>query len=170
MATYQATAGQKLFYAAAYSMATPTEIPGITNTPDKGGEPDTVDVSIISEKFKRKLIGQQSSDVMTYEFVPDFTASTGSVAVVSALLAAGEKWFYEEYVEGTTSGTAHVLGAGILYKGVAKSASMAGQSGGDAQSASFYVQLVGSSIYVSSGGSSPTYTDLFTGATVTTPA
>ena len=75
MATYQATCGQKLFYAAAYSMASKVEIPGITSTPDKGGEPDTVDVSIISEKFKRKLIGQQDQDVMTYEYVPDFQAA-----------------------------------------------------------------------------------------------
>lgn len=170
MATYQATCGQKLFYAAAYSMASKVEIPGITSTPDKGGEPDTVDVSIISEKFKRKLIGQQDQDVMTYEYVPDFTPSTGSVAKVAGLLAAGEQWFYEEYVEGTMSGTEHVLGAGVLYKGIAKSASMAGQSGGEAQSASFYVQLTGESIYIASGGATQTYKDLFSGAAVTTPA
>lgn len=170
MATYQATAGQKLFYAAAYSMASATEIPGITSTADKGGEPDTVDVSIISEKFKRTLIGQQSQDVLSYEYVPDFTASTGSVAVVAALLAAGEQWFYEEYVEGTDSSGTHTMGAGVLFKGMAKSASMNGQSGGDAQSAAFYVQLTGESIYVCSGGSTPTYTDLFSGKSVTTPA
>ena len=169
MATYQATAGQKLWYAAASSMASKVEIPGITNTPEKGGEPDTVDVSIISEKFKRKLIGQQEQDIMTYEYVPDFTATTGSVAIVGNLLAAGEQWFYEEYVEGTDSGTNHTLGAGILYKGVAKSASMGGQSGGEAQTASFYVQMTGNSIYVASGGSTMTYKDLFSGAAVTTP-
>lgn len=170
MAKYQATAGQKLFYASAYSMASMTEIPGVTNTPDKGGEPDTVEVSIISEKFKRTLVGQQSQDVLDYEYVPDFTASTGSVDVVAACIAAGEQWFYEEYVEGTVSGTQHILGAGILYKGVAKSASMGGQTGNDAQSAHFYVQLTGDSVYIASGGSSMTYKDLFTGATVTTPA
>ena len=93
MATYQATCGQRLYYAANYNMASKVEIPSITNTPDKGSEPDTVDVSIISEKFKRKLIGQQDQDIMTYEYVPDFTASTGSVAKVGTLLAAGEQWF-----------------------------------------------------------------------------
>ena len=93
MATYQATAGQKLYYATASTMASKIELVGITSTPDKGGEPDTVDLSIISEKFKRALTGQQSMDVMTYEYAPDFTASTGSVALVSALLAAGDVWF-----------------------------------------------------------------------------
>jgi len=170
MAKYQATAGQKLFHAAAYSMSSATEIPGIISTPDKGGEPDTVELSIISEKFKRTLVGQQSQDVLDYEYAPDFTATTGSVAKVAAVIAAGEQWFYEEYVEGTISGTAHVLGAGILYKGIAKSASMAGQAGNNSQSAHFYVQLTGDSIYVSSGGATPSYTDLFTGAAVTTPA
>ena len=170
MATYQATCGQRLYYAANYNMASKVEVPGITNTPDKGGDPDTVDVSIISEKFKRKLIGQQDQDIMTYEYVPDFTPSTGSMAKVGTLLAAGEQWFYEEYVEGTASGTDHVLGAGILYKGIAKSASIGGQAGGDAQKANFYVQLTGDSIYVASGGTTMTYKDLFSGAAVTTPA
>lgn len=170
MAAYQATAGQRLYYASAYSMASKTEIPGILSTPDKGGEPDTVELSIISEKFKRTLVGQQSQDVMAYEYAPDFTPSTGSVAVVSSLLAAGESWFYEEYVEGTTSGTEHVLGAGILYKGIAKSASLGGQTGNESQSANFYVQLTGESIYVASGGATMTYKDLFSGAAVTTPA
>lgn len=170
MATYQATAGQKLFYASAYSMASATEIPGIISTPDKGGEPDTVELSIISEKFKRTLVGQQGQDTLDYEYAPDFTPTTGSVAKVGALLAAGESWFYEEYVEGTTSGTAHVLGAGILYKGIAKSASVGGQTGNDSQSAHFYVQLTGDSIYIASGGATMTYKDLFSGAAVTTPA
>lgn len=169
-AKYQATAGQKLFYASAYSMASATELVGITSTPDKGGEPDTVEVSIISEKFKRTLIGQQSQDVLSYEYVPDFTPSTGSVALVAGCVAAGESWFYEEYVEGTTSGTTHVLGAGILYKGIAKSASMGGQTGNDSQKANFYVQLTGDSIYIASGGTTMTYTDLFTGASVATPS
>ena len=170
MAKYQATAGQKLFYASAYSMTSATEIPGITSTPDKGGEPDTVEVSIISEKFKRTLVGQQSQDVLSYEYAPDFTPSTGSVDVVGGVIAAGEGWFYEEYVEGTVSGTEHILGAGILYKGIAKSASMGGQTGNDSQKANFYVQLTGDSIYVASGGSTMTYKDLFSGAAVTTPA
>lgn len=163
MATYQATAGQKLCYATASTMASKIELVGITSTPDKGGEPDTVDLSIISEKFKRALTGQQSMDVMTYEYAPDFTPSSGSVALVSALLAAGEVWFYEEYVEGSGDN----LGAGILYKGIAKSASMSGQQGNNAQTAAFYTQLTGDSIYVSSGGESPTYTDLFTGKSAT---
>lgn len=170
MATYQATAGQKLFYASAYSMASKTEIPGVTSTPDKGGEPDSVDLSIISEKFKRTLVGQQSQDILSYEYAPDFTPSTGSVAIVAGALAAGESWFYEEYVEGTTSGTDHILGAGILYKGIPKSASMGGQTGNDAQKANFYVQLTGDSIYVASGGATMTYKDLFSGAAVTTPS
>lgn len=170
MATYQATAGQKLYYASAYSMSSKTEIPGVTSTPDKGGEPDSVDLSIISEKFKRTLVGQQSQDILSYEYAPDFTPSTGSVAIVAGLLAAGESWFYEEYVEGTTSGTDHILGAGILYKGIAKSASVGGQTGNDSQKANFYVQLTGDSIYVASGGATMTYKDLFSGAAVTTPA
>lgn len=170
MATYQATAGQKVFYATASTMASKIELVGLTSTPDKGSEPDTVDLSIISEKFKRALTGQQSMDTMTYEYAPDFTASTGSVDVISTFLAAGEVWIYEEYVEGTTSGTNHTLGAGILYKGKAKSASIGGQSGGDAQSASVYVQLTGDSIYIASGGTTMTYKDLFSGAAVTTPA
>lgn len=170
MANYQATAGQKLFYASAYSMSSATEIPGIISTPDKGGEPDTVELSIISEKFKRTLVGQQGQDTLDYEYAPDFTPTTGSVAKVAALLAAGESWFYEEYVEGTTSGTQHILGAGILYKGIAKSASMGGQTGNDSQSAHFYVQLTGDSIYLATGGQTSTYKDLFSGAAVTTPA
>ena len=170
MGKYQATAGQKLFYASESTMATPTELVGITSTPDKGGEPDTVEVSIISEKFKRTLIGQQSQNMLTYEYVPDFTPSTGSVALVAACINAGESWFYEEYVEGTMSGTTHILGAGILYKGIAKSASMGGQTGNDAQKASFYVQLTGDSIYIASGGQTMTYKDLFSGATVSTPS
>lgn len=165
MATYQATAGQKLYYATAYSMESKIEIVGITATPDKGGEPDSVDLSIISEKFKRSLAGQQSMETMTYEFAPDFSAD-GSVSVVNALLAKDDVWFYEEYVEGDGNN----LGAGILYKGRAKSASFGGQQGNNAQTASFYVQLTGDSIYVASGGSSMTYTDLFSGATVATPA
>lgn len=164
MATYQATAGQKLYYATAYSMASKIELTGITSTPDKGGEPESVDLSIISEKFKRSLTGQQSMETMTYEFAPDFSDG-GSVSAVNALLAAGEVWFYEEYVVGGTD-----LGAGILYKGKAKSASFGGQQGSNAQTASLYVQLTGESIYVASGGSSMTYTDLFSGTTVATPA
>lgn len=168
MATYQATAGQKVFYSTASTMANPIELVGLTSTPDKGGEPDTVDLSIISEKFKRSLTGQQSMDTMTYEFAPDFTATNGSMDVIAGFLAAGEVWIYEEYVEGTDSNDSHTLGAGIIYKGKAKSSSIAGQSGGDAQSGSVYVQMVGDSIYVASGGASPTYKDLFSGATVTT--
>lgn len=169
MATYQATAGQKLFYAADYNMSSATELVGVTSTPDKGGEPDTVEVSIISEKFKRSLVGQQSQNLMSYEYVPDFTPSTGSVDVVAACIAAGEQWFYEEYVEGTVSGTEHVLGAGILYKGRAKSASVGGQTGNNSQKANFYVEMTGDSIYLASGGSTMTYKDLFSGATVSTP-
>jgi hypothetical protein len=169
MATYQATAGQKVFYSTAYAMSSPTELVGLTSTPDKGGEPDTVDLSIISEKFTRQLAGQQSMDIMTYEYAPDFTATTGSIDVIAGFLAAGEVWIYEEYVEGTDSESAHVLGAGVLYKGRAKSGSIGGQTGNDAQSAAVYVQLTGNSIYVCSGGANPTYKDVFTGATVTTP-
>lgn len=162
---YQATAGQKLYYSTASSMANKTEITGVTSTPDKGGEPDSVDLSIISEKFKRSLTGQQSMETMTYEFAPDFDADK-SVAIVNTLLAAGEVWFYEEYVVGDGD----TLGAGILYKGKATGASYGGQQGNNAQTASFYVQLTGDSMYVASGGSSMTYTDLFSGATVATPA
>ena len=168
MATYQATAGQKVFYATASTMASKIELVGLTSTPDKGGEPDTVDLSIISEKFKRSLTGQQSTDTMTYEFAPDFTATSGSMDVIASFLSAGEVWIYEEYVEGTDSGTNHTLGAGIIYKGKAKSSSIGGQSGGDAQSGSVYVQLTGNSIYVASGGTTMTYKDLFSGAAVTT--
>lgn len=164
-AIYQATAGQRLFYAEAYAMTSKTEIVGVTSTPDKGGEPESVDLSIISEKFKRSLTGQQSMETMTYEFAPDFSEG-GSVSVVNALLAKGDVWFYEEYVVGDSTN----LGAGILYKGKAKSASYGGQQGSNAQTASLYVQLTGDSIYVASGGSSVTYTDLFSGATVETPA
>lgn len=165
MSTYQATAGQRLYYSTASDMKTKTLLDGITSTPDKGGEPDSVELSIISEKFKRSLTGQQSMDTMTYEFAPDFSTG-GNVEAVNTLLKAGEVWFYEEYVVGDDS----TLGAGILYKGKPQSASYSGQQGNNAQTASFYVQLTGSSIYVSSGGSTPTYTDLFSGASVTTPA
>lgn len=168
MATYQATAGQKVYYATASTMASKIELVGLTSTPDKGGEPDTVDLSIISEKFKRALVGQQSSDVMTYEYAPDFTPTSGSQDIIAGLLAAGDVWIYEEYVEGTQSGTNHILGAGVIYKGHARSASMGGQSGNEAQSGSVYVQLTGDSIYVASGGTTMTYKDLFSGAAVTT--
>lgn len=36
MATYQATAGQKLYYATASTMASKIELVGITSTPDQG--------------------------------------------------------------------------------------------------------------------------------------
>lgn len=162
---YQATAGQRLYYATAYSMASKIEIPGITSTPDKGGEPESVELSIISETFKRSLTGQQSMETMTYEFAPDFDVGK-SVSVINTLLSAGEVWFYEEYVVGDSDN----LGAGILYKGKATGASYGGQQGSNPQNAAFYVQLTGESIYIASGGSSVTYTDAFTGATVATPA
>lgn len=173
---YQASVGQRVFYSTAYAMTSPVELVGLTGTPSKGGEPETISVNIISEKFVRNLVGQQSVETMTYNFVPDFSAN-GNVAAASTAIQASisaDVWIYEEYEEGTdsTSGstTTHTLGAGVLYKGKFKSMSIGEQEGNSAQSAALYAQLTGESMYICSGGSTPTYTDLFTGASVTTPA
>ena len=164
MATYQASVGLNLKYATAYSMASATAIDGVTGTPAKGGTPDDITVNIISENFVRHLNGQSDMGQMTYEFVPDFTASTGNVAVIGGIIES-EKWFYEEYVKGSGND----LGAGVLFKGKVTSLSIGEQSGNSAQTAQFFVQITGDSIYICSGGATPTYTDLFTGAAVTTP-
>lgn len=172
---YQASVGQKVFYSTAYAMTSPVELVGLTGTPSKGGEPETISVNIIAERFVRNLAGQQSIDTMKYDFVPDFS-SAGNISAASTAISASKSadvWIYEEYEEGvdTTSGstTTHTLGAGILYKGKFKSMSVGEQTGNSAQTASLYAQLTGKSIYICSGGSTQTYTDLFTGAAVTTP-
>lgn len=172
---YQASVGQKVFYSTAYAMTSPVELVGLTGTPSKGGEPETISVNIISEKFVRNLIGQQNIETMAYNFVPDFS-SNGNVSKASTAIStsnSSDVWIYEEYEEGTdsTSGstTTHTLGAGILYKGRFKSMSIGEQEGNSAQTASLYAQLTGKSIYICSGGSTQTYTDLFTGVAVTTP-
>lgn len=173
---YQASVGQRVFYSTAYAMTSPVELEGLTGTPAKGGEPETISVNIISEKFVRNLVGQQSIETMTYNFVPDFSASGNVSAAATAIQAcvSSDVWIYEEYEEGVDTnnqGTiTHTLGAGILYKGKFKSMSIGEQEGNSAQSASLYAQLTGESIYICSGGSTPTYKDLFTGAAVTTPA
>lgn len=173
---YQASVGQRVFYSSAYAMTSPTELVGLTGTPAKGGEPETISVNIISEKFVRNLVGQQSVETMTYNFVPDF-GTNGNIAAAGTAISTSKSadvWIYEEYEEGTdtTSGstTTHTLGAGVLYKGKFKSMSIGEQEGNSAQTASLYAQLTGDSIYICSGGSTPTYTDLFTGASVTTPS
>lgn len=168
MATYQGSLGLKLYHSTASAMSSKVQIDGITDTPDKGGEPESISLNIISEKIVRNIPGQQDIGTMAYTFVPDFTASTGNVAVIQAAIQSSltsDLWFYEEYVE--SDGTN--LGAGTLYKGKVKSMMIGAQSGNSAQSGNFYVQLTGKSIYVSSGGATPTYTDLFTGASVSTP-
>lgn len=165
MATYQASVGLNLKYAAAYGMASAQAIDGVTGTPAKGGAPDDITVNIISESFVRHLNGQSDMGQMTYEFVPDFTASTGNVAVLGTLINQ-DKWFYEEYVKGSGSD----LGAGLLYKGRVTSISIGEQSGNSAQSAQFFTEITGDSIYISTGGSTPSYTDLFSGASVATPS
>ena len=172
---YQASVGQKVFYSTAYAMTSPVELVGLTSTPAKGGEPETISVNIISEKFVRNLVGQQSIETMAYAFVPDFSTN-GNVKAAGTAIAASQNadlWIYEEYEEGvdTTSGssTTHTLGAGVLYKGKFKSMSVGEQEGNSAQTASLYAQLTGKSIYICSGGESPTYVDLFTGNAVTTP-
>lgn len=176
MPKYQASVGLKLYYGAAYSLSAKTEIPGVTDTPQKGGTPDDITVNIISEKFVRHMNGQQDMGQMTYTFVPDFTPTTGSVAVINAAqvaCASAAQWFYEEYEEGTwSSDTTPVyrLGPGLLYKGIITGKSINGQTGNSAQSSEFYTQVTGDSVYICSGGASPTYTDLYSGQAVTTPS
>ncbi len=169
---YQASVGLKMYYAAAYGMSTPTEIDGVTDTPDKGGTPDDITVNIISQTRVTHMNGQEDIGQMEYTFVPDFTASTGNVAVLQAIIGT-EKWFYEEYEKGTWSSDStpvYQLGKGVLYKGKVTNVIIGGQSGNSAQTAKFYTEIVSKSLYESSGGSTPTYTDLADGTTVTTPA
>lgn len=166
MAAYQATSGQRLFTASAYSMATRTEIPGVTQTPDKGGSPSEVSLNIISERFQRSLAGQQEMPSFEYNFAPDFTASIGNMAIIGGLVD-GTYWFYEEY---ETPADSDDLGSGILYKGKVVSMYAGGQQGNNAQSASFSVNLVSKSIYIATAGTGTmTYVDMFTGETVVTP-
>lgn len=171
---YQASVGQKVFYSTASSMTNMIELTGLTATPAKGGEPNTVSVNIISEPFVRQLVGQQEMQIMAYELAPDFATGESVDKMLAAIAASrtADVWIYEEYEVGTdtTSGgtTTHTLGAGIIYKGRFKSSMFDGQQGNGAQAASLYAQLTGKSIYVASGGTTQTYKDAFTGATVTT--
>lgn len=171
MATYQASVGMHVYYST--NKSTWTEIPGLTKTPKKGGTPETVSLSIISEKFKRSLSGQQSMETFTYEYAPDFTASTGNVAIIEAMIAAGsEVWLYEEYTTGVTAGSPAVYtpGAGILYKGKPVSASLGEQSGSAAQTGEFSLDMTSTSLWIGSASSaieSKTYVDLMTGASAT---
>lgn len=164
MSKYQASVGLRLYMAATYAMTSPTEIDGVTDTPDKGGTPDDITVNIISQKRVTHMNGQMDVSQMEYTFVPDFTASTGNVAVLMAAMNTS-KWFHEEYVEG--EGTA--LGHGVLYQGKITNVVIGGQQGNNAQSSRFYVEIESKSMYESSGGATPTYTDIETGETVTTP-
>ena len=169
MAKYQASVGLKMYMAAAYTMTSPTEIDGVTDTPDKGGTPNDITVNIISQYMVTHLNGQGDMGQMEYTIVPDFTASTGNVAVLQAAIGTS-KWFYEEYEEGTWSSDStpvYQLGKGILYKGKITNVVIGGQSGNNAQTARFYTQLESDSIYESSGGASPTYVDIATGKTAT---
>lgn len=169
MAKYQASVGLKMYMAATYAMTSSTEIDGVTDTPDKGGAPNDITVNIISQKMVTHMNGQQDIGQMEYTFVPDFTASTGNVAVLLSAIGT-EKWFYEEYEEGTWSSATppvYQLGKGVLYKGKITDVVIGGQSGNNAQSARFYVQLSDNKLYESSGGASPTYTDLSDGKSVT---
>ena len=165
MAKYQASVGLHLHMAATYAMTSSTEIDGVTDTPDKGGTPNDITVNIISQTMVTHLNGQADINQMEYTFVPDFTASTGNVAVLLGAIGTS-KWFYEEYEEGTwTAATPPVyqLGKGVLYQGKITNVVVGGQSGNNAQNARFYVQIESDSLYESSGGASPTYTDLATG-------
>lgn len=169
---YQASVGLKFYHAAAYAMSSPVEIDGITDTPDKGGAPNDITVNIISQRRVTHMNGQQDIGQMEYSFVPDFTPSTGNVAKLQSVIGS-EKWFYEEYEAGTWSSDStpvYQLGAGVLYKGKITDVVIGGQSGNSAQSAKFYTEIMSKTLYESSGGASPTYTDLETGEAVTTPA
>ena len=162
MAKYQASVGLKMYMAAASSMASKVEIDGVTDTPDKGGTPNDITVNIISQKMVTHMNGQGDVGQMEYTFVPDFTASTGNVAVLMAAIGS-DKWFYEEYEE--SDGTN--LGHGIIYKGKITNVVIGGQSGNNAQTGRFYTQVESDSIYESSGGATPTYTDIMTGQAAT---
>lgn len=168
MATYQATVGMHLYYST--DKSTWTEIDGITKTPKKGGTPETVSLSIISEKFKRSLSGQQTMETFTYEFAPDFTASTGNFDIVEGMVAAGtEVWIFEEYTNGSwTAATPPVYqqGAGILYKGKPVSVSLGEQSGSSAQTAEFSLDMTSTSLYKGTAGAmgAKTWKDIMTGA------
>lgn len=167
MGKYQASVGLKMFWAATYAMSSATEIDGLTDTPDKGGDANDITVNIISQKEVTHLAGQtDGGGLMEYTFVPDFTPSTGNVAVIhNAMQQSGAIWFYEEYAEGSMSSDqtpTYQPGPGFLYKGKIKSIKAGGQSGNSAQSGTFTIEREGT-IYESTGGASPTYKDFFTG-------
>lgn len=174
MATYQASVGMHTYYGKKSGATwTWTEIPGLTKTPKKGGTPETVSLSIISEKFKRSLAGQQSMETFTYEFAPDFTPTTGNLAVIKGMVAAGsEVWIYEEYTTGDTTLGVYTPGAGILFKGKPSSVSVGEQTGSSAQSGEFSLDLTSDSIYVGDYTSGEAidakdYYDIMTGAAAT---
>ena len=175
MGKYQASVGLNLYYDTTSDMSNKKFIDGVTDTPDKGGEPADITLNIISSRRVHHIPGQEDDGgFLEYAFAPDYTPTTGNLAVLYAALAASKSadiWIYEEYTEGTdtVSGetVTHTLGAGYLYKGRIAKILPGGQSGNNAQSSRFYVQLTGETIYECSGGSNPTYIDTDTGLAAT---
>lgn len=169
---YQAIAGQRALLSEAYAMTNPIILMGVTATPAYGGEPSTVSVNIISQKKVLNLIGQQDTETFKVDFIPDWTATTGNYDIIKAKIGQ-EMWFYEELLP-SDSETSATIQDGILTKIKIRSISREGAQANNAPSCSFYADIISASQYlcrrVTNGGSETvTYSDFFTGASVTTP-
>lgn len=169
---YQAIAGQRALLSEDYTMTNPTILMGVTATPAYGGEPSTVSVNIISQKKVLNLIGQQDTETFKVDFVPDWTATTGNYDVIKGKIGM-DMWFYEELLP-ADSELSETIQDGILTKIKIRSISREGAQANNAPSCSFYADITSASQYlcrrVKDGGSETvTYSDFFTGASVTTP-
>lgn len=170
---YQAIAGQRALLSEDYTMTSPTILMGVTATPAYGGEPSTVSVNIISQKKVLNLIGQQDTETFKVDFIPDWTATTGNYDIIKSKIGQ-EMWFYEELLP-SDSETSETIQDGILTKIKIRSISRGGAQANNAPSCSFYADITSASQYlcrrVKGEGSTETvtYSDFFTGASVTTP-
>lgn len=94
-ALYHAFNGSKLEYSATEN-GSYTQIYGLSNIPDIGGEPNKIDTTDLDNlKYETNILGLQPAPEMTFEFNMEDPSAEANIKVVSDMEDSGNNYYFK---------------------------------------------------------------------------